>query len=151
MITVPSNQLGDSHFAVRGTKLGEIGKAEQLPYLSFSKLREYSCRSKINLCITRGAHASVYGSSSSRPFELSSMGACIVANPYAGLEEWFEPEKEIIIVNSQEEAIDRYQYLLAHDIERQAMGNAARERVLQEHTFRHRARELLGILRLYCD
>jgi len=149
MITAPSNTLPDAHFAVRGTKLGDLGRAKTLPYLSFSKLREYACRSKINLCITRRAHASVYGSSSSRPFELSSMGCCIVANPYEGVEEWFEPGKELFVVHSQDEAIDRYRYLLNHDTERQAVGQAARERVLKEHTFRHRARQLVGIVEGY--
>ncbi len=149
MISEPSRQLSQYQFAVRGTKLGNLGNTEELPYLSFSKLREYVCRSKINLCITRDAHASVYASSSSRPFELSAMGACIVANPYLGLEQWFEPGKELLIVHSAEEAIERYKYLLAHDAERIVIGNAARQRVLKQHTFRHRARELLGIIRQY--
>ena len=149
MITAPSNALPEARFAVRGTKLGDLGRTETLPYLSFSKLREYACRSKINLCITRRAHASVYGSSSSRPFELSSMGCCIVANPYAGLEEWFEPGKEIFVVNSYDEALERYRYLLAHDSERLAVGQAARARVLKEHTFRHRAQQLVDVVREY--
>ncbi|MAS37201.1 MAG: hypothetical protein CL610_24585 [Anaerolineaceae bacterium] len=149
MIAQPSQKMPDARFAVRGTKLGDLGRTELLPYLSFSKLREYACRSKINLCITRRAHASVYGSSSSRPFELSSMGACIVANPYEGLDLWFEPEKEIIVVHSQEEALDRYRYLLSHDAERHKMGEAARQRVLNEHTMRHRARQLADIVRHY--
>src|SRR5262249_14429477 len=93
MITEPSKKLGYARFAVRGTKLGDLGRAEMLPYLSFSKLREYASRSKINLCITRAAHANVFASSSSRPFELASMGFCIVANPYQGIETWFEPGK----------------------------------------------------------
>jgi spore maturation protein CgeB len=129
--------------------LGDLGRAELLPYLSFSKLREYACRSKINLCITRAAHVNVYASSSSRPFELASMGCCIVANPYLGVEEWFEPNKEIFIVNSAEEAEERYRYLLAHASERLAAGQAARERVLKQHTFRHRASELIEIVRSY--
>ncbi len=149
MIKTPSQALPEATFRVRGLKLGDIGNAQQLPYLSFSKLREYANRSKINLCITRGAHASVYASSSSRPFELSAMGCCVVANPYDGLENWFEPEREIIIVHSAEEALDRYRYLLSHDTERHAMGQRARGRVLKEHTFRHRAQELVGIIRQY--
>ncbi|MGB1288250.1 MAG: CgeB family protein [Aggregatilineales bacterium] len=149
MITLPSKNMPETQFRVRGTKLGDIGQAQQLPYLSFSKLREYVCRSKLNLCITRGAHASVYASSSMRPFELASMGACIVANPYDGLETWFEPEREILIVDSAEEAQERYTYLLSHDTERQKIGRAARERVLKEHTFRHRARELRQIIASY--
>lgn len=149
MITAPSRTLPDARFAVRGTKLGDLGRAELLPYLSFSKLREYACRSKLNLCITRAAHANVFASSSSRPFELASIGCCIVANPYLGVETWFEPGKEIFIVESAEEAVDRYRYLLAHDAERLAAGRAARERVLKEHTFRHRAHELRAIVEKY--
>jgi hypothetical protein len=149
MLAEPSRQMSEAHFAARGTKLGDLGRTQLLPYLSFSKLREYACRTKINLCITRQAHASVYSSSSSRPFELSSMGCCIVSNPYLGIEEWFEPGKELFVVNSREEAIDRYRYLLVHDTERQAIGAAARERVLKEHTFQHRARQLVGIMQGY--
>ena len=148
MITQPSRNL-DATFRVRGTKLGDIGNAEPLPYLSFSKLREYVCRSKINLCITRGAHASVYGSSSMRPFELAAMQSCIVANPYSGIEEWFEPGRELFVVNSAEEAQERYTYLLKNDAEREKIGKAARERVLKQHTFRHRAQELQQIIQSY--
>ncbi len=149
LIAIPSRELPEARFAARGTNLGDLGNAQALPYLSFSKLREYVCRSKINLCITRGAHASVYASSSSRPFELASLGACMVANPYSGIEEWFEPGKEVIIVNSAEEAIASYQALLDNEDRREAIGKAARERVLKQHTFRHRARELLKIIRQY--
>ena len=149
MITAPSRQLPEAQFAVRGLNLGDLGQARQLPYLSFSKLREYVCRSKLNLCITRGAHASVYASSSSRPFELAAMGACIVANPYEGIAEWFEPDKEAVVVHSSEEAVERYRYLLANEGERLAIGRAARERVLKQHTFRHRARELMSIIESY--
>ena len=149
MISEPSKALSDAHFAVRGTKLGDIGRAEMLPYLSFSKLREYACRSKINLCITRAAHARVFASSSSRPFELASMGCCIVANPYDGIETWFEPGKEVCVVTSGVEALHRYKYLLAHESERLATGRAARERVLKEHTYRHRALQLCEIVEKY--
>lgn len=146
MLTEPSKAMPEASFAVRGTAMGDLGNVNLLPYLSLSKLREYSCRSKINLCITRRSHASLPRSSTSRPLELSSMGACVVASPYDGIEAWLEPEKEVIVVESQEEALDRYRYLLSHDTERQKMGEAARQRVLKEHTMRHRARRLVEIM-----
>ena len=149
MVKVPSLALPEARFAVRGTRLGDLGRAQTLPYLSFSKLREYACRSKINLVITRRAHASVFASASSRPFELASLGACMVCNPYEGIETWFEPEKELIVVHSAEEAIERYRWLLSHDEARRKMGQAARERFLKEHTFRHRARQLVKIIEGY--
>jgi glycosyltransferase involved in cell wall biosynthesis len=149
MLARPSQEMPDTTFAVRGRHLGNLNRVQMLPYLSFSKLREYACRSKINLCITRKAHASVYGSSSSRPFELASMGACVVSNPYAGLEMWFEPDKEVLILDSPAHAVERYRWLLAHDSQREAIARAARERVLKEHTFRHRAQQLVDIIRSY--
>lgn len=149
MLIEPSQKIDSARFAVRGKNLGDLGRVEELPYLSFSKLREYVSRSKLNLVITRGAHASVYGSSSMRPFELAAMRSAMVANPYLGIELWFEPEKEVIIVNSVEEAIDRYRYLLAHDTEREAMATAAYNRFLKQHTFQHRARELKAIIEAY--
>jgi len=148
MINIPSKRLTKSRFAIRATGFHiDLGNTERLPYASFAKLREYSCRSKINLNITRKAHASLYASSSSRPFELASMGCCIVSNPYKGLEEWFEPKKEIFIIESAEEAIDIYEWLLKNDVERRKVGEQARERVLREHTYKHRARELVRALK----
>jgi hypothetical protein len=144
-----SRTLPEVRFAVRGPGLGDLGRAELLPYLSFSKLREYACRSKLNLVITRLAHATVFASSSSRPFELAALGACMVCSPYAGIETWFEPEKELIVVHSAEEAVERYRWLLHHDETRRTIGQAARERLLKEHTFRHRARQLVETIRAY--
>lgn len=149
MLADASAAMPEARFAVRGTRLEHIGRAEPLPYLSFSKLREYACRSKINLCITRSAHARLYGSSSMRPFELAALAGCMVSNPYQGIELWFEPGKEIFIIHSAEEAVERYRYLLAHDSTRHSAGQAARERVLKQHTFQHRARELVEIVRQY--
>lgn len=144
-----SRALPEARFAVRGTALGDLGRVERLPYLSFSKLREYACRSKLNLVITRQAHASVFASSSSRPFELAALGACMVCSPYEGIETWFEPDRELIVVHSAEEAADRMRWLLQHDAERRKMGRAARERLLKEHTFRHRAQQLVEIMQGY--
>jgi hypothetical protein len=141
--------LPESRFTARGKDLGDIGRTRLLPYLSFSKLREYACRSRINLAITRAAHASVYASSTSRPFELAALGATMVASPYLGIEEWFEPGKEIVMIEPGDDAVERLRWLLAHDAERKAIGEAARRRALAEHTFRHRAQELVKTIQSY--
>ena len=147
MLTAPSRAIDGARFAIRGTRFDlDLGTTERLPYLSFSKLREYCCRSKLNLNITRKAHASVDASSTSRPFELAALGCCIVSNPYEGIAEWFEPGRELFVVHSAEEATETYRWLLTHDAERRRVGERARRRVLAEHTFRHRATQLLAIL-----
>jgi glycosyltransferase involved in cell wall biosynthesis len=146
MLGGPSQRLAESRFAVRGTHLGSMPRVEQLPYASLSKLKDYCSRSRINLLITRQAHASVYGSSTARPFELAALGCAMVSNPYLGVESWFEPGREIILINNQQEAVDAYAWLLANPGERAALGARARERLLQEHTYKHRARQLISVL-----
>lgn len=144
MVTRPSRALPETRFAVRGGDLNlDLGRAERLPYLSFSKLREYCCRSKINLNITRRAHASVYASSTARLFELAAMGCCIVSNPLAGLEEWFEPGQEMIVIHDAGQATETYRRLVRDEPARREMGRRARERLLAQHTYLHRARELV--------
>ncbi len=149
MIRTPAASLDGARFAVRGHGLDGLGRIEQLPYLSFSRLREYVSRSRINLAVTRETHAAVHASSTMRPFELAMAGACIVSNPCAGMEEWFEPGREIVQVASADEAVDRYRHLLDHEDERRALGAAARRRALAEHTYVRRAAQLLAILDEY--
>ncbi len=149
MLADPSRAMPEARFAVRGVGLGDVGRAEALPYRSFNSLRASIARSRINVVIPRQPHANLYGSSTMRPFELALSGACMVSSPCAGIEEWFEPGKEIVVVGSAEEAVDRYRFLLRHEGDRRAIGQAARERALSQHTSRHRARRLVEIVTEY--
>lgn len=148
MITEPSKKLKNIKFCVGGRGFSiDLGLANLVGDVPYAAFREFCCRSRINLNITRWSHASIYASATSRPFELASYGACIVSQPYNGIEEWFEIGKELLVVESEEEAIETYRWLLDDEEERKKIGRKARERVLKEHTFQHRAKELVNILR----
>jgi hypothetical protein len=147
MLEAPSHRLQQARFAVRGTRLGSLDRVERLPYASFSKLSEYCSRSRINLLITRQAHASVYASATARPFELAALGCAMVSNPYLGIEEWFEPGREVLIVRGEDEAVDTYQQLLRDPAVRMELGERARQRLLAQHTYLHRAEQLLAVLK----
>jgi spore maturation protein CgeB len=147
LITIPSREMPDINFVVAGGGFRvDLGNARMIGDLSYSQWRQFCCRSKINLNITRRSHTDVYASSTSRPFELASFGSCIVSQPYNGIEEWFEIGKEIVVVHSAEEATKAYKRLLGNEAEREQMGKKARERVLREHTFKHRAAEFIKII-----
>jgi spore maturation protein CgeB len=90
--------------------------------------------------------AYVLRQSSARPFELASCGAAIVANPYEGIERWFEPGSELLVVHDAAEAVTAYRELLDDPAQAEELGRRARERVLDEHTYRHRARRLLELV-----
>jgi hypothetical protein len=149
MVGTPSRELTDVDFALGGRDFqGNTGRARTIGDVPFNAFARAISEARINLCITRRSHASVYASSSCRPFELAAAGAAIVSNPYEGIERWFEPGSELLVVHSADEATSAYRELLADPAQAAAMGNRARERVLDEHTYRHRARRLLDLVGL---
>jgi hypothetical protein len=147
MVGVSSRRLPDVDFALGGRDFrADIGSARLVGDVPFNTFATAISAARVNLCITRRSHATVHASSSCRPFELASAGAAIVSNPYYGLERWFEPGSELLIVNSADEAVAAYSDLLGDPGQAEAMGQRARERVLDEHTYRHRARQLLDLV-----
>lgn len=147
MISDPSEAL-DANFLVSGLQFKvNLGKATRISMIPFSQWRNYACRSKVNLNIPRENHASTYATSTSRPFELAAMGCCIVSAPYNGLEKWFDINREMLVAENTEEAVELYRWLLEDENARKRFGLRARQRVVKEHTFRHRAKRILRILK----
>ena len=145
----PSRALPDVDFSLGGHDfLGDTGAARLVGDVPFPSFPRAISAARVNLCITRRSHASVYASSSCRPFELAATGAAIVSNPYSGIERWFEPGSELLVVSDPEDAVAAYRALLDDPAQAEEMGRRARERVLDEHTYRHRARRLLDLLDL---
>ena len=127
---------------------GDVGSARTVGDVPFNVFARAISAARINLNITRRAHATVDGSSTCRPFELAAAGAAIVSNPHSGLERWFEPSEELLVVDAADAALDVYHALLDDPQAAAAMGARARERVLDEHTYAHRARQVLRLLEL---
>jgi glycosyltransferase involved in cell wall biosynthesis len=147
MVGGPSRALPDVDFALGGRDFqGDVGNARLVGDVPFNAFSRAISAARVNLCITRRSHASVYASSSCRPFELASAGATIVANPYDGIERWFEPGRELIVVHDEAEAVAAYRELLADPAQAEELGRRARERVLDEHTYLHRARQVLELV-----
>jgi glycosyltransferase involved in cell wall biosynthesis len=147
MVGEPSRRLASVDFGLGGTDYrGDTGRARPIGYFPFNLLSRVISASRINLNIARRPHASLYASSSGRLFELASCGAAIVSNPSEGIERWFEPERELRIVRNGDDAVTAYEELLADPAAAEAMGQRARERVLDEHTFAQRARRLLELV-----
>lgn len=148
MITKPSQILKKSAFCVAGGGFSMgLGNANLIGDLSFSNYRNFCCRSKMCLNITRWSHTSIFASSTARPFELAAFGACIVSQPYNGIEEWFEEKKELVIAHTENEVLPIYQELLDSDNEREKIGERARSRILKDHTYKNRAEELISVLK----
>jgi spore maturation protein CgeB len=147
LVGEPSRRDPEVDFALGGGDFrGDTGNARLLGDVPFNVFPRFISASRLNVNITRHSHASVYASATSRPFELAACAATIVSNPYNGIERWFEPGRELVVVNDADEALATYRELLRDSATAEEMGRRARERVLEEHTFAQRARQLLDLI-----
>jgi spore maturation protein CgeB len=149
LVGEPSRRLPQVDFALGGRDFrSDVGRARLVGDVPFNAFNHAISASRINLNITRRSHATVSASSTSRPFELASAGAAIVSSPVEGVERWFEPGRELVVVQDADEAEEVYRELLADPAAREQLGRRARERVLDEHTYVARARRLLELIGL---
>jgi spore maturation protein CgeB len=97
----------------------------------------------MTLNITRAAMAEMGYCPSGRLFEAAACSTAMVSDWWEGLDEFFEPDREIIIARSADEVI---RALSRPRAELQAIGEAARARALRDHTARERAQTLVDLL-----
>jgi len=99
--------------------------------------------SNLTLSVTRAAMVEMGYCPSGRLFEAAACGIPVLSDYWEGLDEFFEPGREILIASS---AADVVNALALGPDELRRIGAAARERVLAEHTADHRGRQLLQLL-----
>jgi spore maturation protein CgeB len=97
------------------------------------------------LNISRDAMASVGFSPATRVFEAAGAGACLITDAWEGLELFLEPDVEVLVVYGTEDVVRTLQNLTPERAN--AIGEAARRRVLADHTYASRALLLDGELR----
>lgn len=82
-----------------------------------------------------------------RLYEATGMGAMLITDFKENLGELFEIGKEVETYNSLEELVEKINYYLKHDEEREKIARAGQERTLKDHTFEVRARKILEIIK----
>ncbi len=93
----------------------------------------------------RGDPARYGAGANMRVFELAAVGTPQLSDAKADIERHFTPGREIVLYRSVEELKERARELLSDEPLRRSLADAARERALREHTWRHRIEELLTV------
>jgi spore maturation protein CgeB len=79
---------------------------------------------------------------SGRLFEAAACGTPVLSDPFPGVEDFFDPDAEILLADDAE---DVQSALGRDDAELRRIGIAARERTLVQHTGERRAIELIQL------
>ncbi|HYF39818.1 MAG TPA: glycosyltransferase [Gemmatimonadales bacterium] len=112
-------------------------------HLPPSEHSAFYCSSRLTLNVTRAPMAQMGYCPSGRLFEAAACGAAVLSDSWDGLSEFFEPQSEILVASSTEEALAA---LELSDGELVRIAHAARERVLADHTAERRALQLVSAL-----
>src|SRR5690606_22621996 len=90
-----------------------------------------------------------YGfSPATRVFEAAGAGACLITDAFVGVEQFFEPDREILVAHDGAAVAEHVRRLDAPRA--RAIGQAALRRALAQHTYDRRVdllEEVLGVAR----
>jgi spore maturation protein CgeB len=103
----------------------------------------FYCSSRMTLNVTRAPMAEMGYCPSGRLFEAAACGAVVLTDSWPGLEEFFDPGSEILVANTTKDVLSALE--LGRD-QLAGVGQAARERVLTDHTAERRAQQLVAAL-----
>jgi spore maturation protein CgeB len=101
------------------------------------KHNRVNCSAGMVLNINRASMANSGFSPPTRVFEVAGTGACMLCDDWPGIDDCFEPEKEIVVVRDAEGVMDALQRY--DDLARKRIGSAFHARALRDHTYAQRA------------
>ena len=136
----PSFLLGGSGWESRPLPenvrhLGHVGTADH---------NAFNVTPKAVLNISRASMARFGFSPATRVFEAAGAGACLITDHWEGIGLFLEPDAEVLVARDGREVAE-----LLHDLDparARAIGDAARRRILAEHTYAHRVSQLEAVL-----
>jgi spore maturation protein CgeB len=104
----------------------------------------YNCSSTAVLSVTSERNIALGHVPAARLFEAAGAGACVITDAWRGLDQFFEPGRELLVANEPAEVVE---HLLMLSKERSvSIGKRAQERAIAEHSYAHRAAELAALV-----
>jgi spore maturation protein CgeB len=97
------------------------------------------------LNVARDSMADVGFSPATRVFEAAGAGACLITDAWEGIELFLTPDEEVLVARDGQDVAQHIAGLTP--ARARAIGEAARQRILSEHTYARRAAEVDVLLR----
>jgi spore maturation protein CgeB len=144
LLIEPARQRPELRFVVAGSQYPDSiewpANVERIDHLPPSRHPEFYCSQRFTLNVTRADMATAGWSPSVRLFEAAACAVPTISDRWDGIETFFTPRREILLAGAARDVLDVLDSTgTGH---RDAIGHAARARVLAAHTAEHRAAEL---------
>jgi spore maturation protein CgeB len=146
LFITPAARMPEQRFVLGGAQYPEkfpwTNNIFFLRHLPPSLHPAFFCSARATLNVTRRSMAEYGYCPSGRLFEAAACGVAILSDGWEGLDMFFTPGEEIVPVKSASDVVD---VLGLSDSELHHIGEAARQRALEQHTAARRIAELESI------
>jgi spore maturation protein CgeB len=144
---VPVAQLPDRRFLLGGSGWSDRVGPEHLQYIGHVPTRDhnaFNCSATAVLNVSRDSMAANGFSPATRVFEAAGAGACLITDRWEGLSMFLAEGDEVLSARDGQDVASILEWLTP--VQARSIGTAARLRVMQEHTYAHRARQVHELL-----
>jgi spore maturation protein CgeB len=140
-------QCPERTFLLGGNGWGDKPMPANVTYLGHVYTRDHNTFNGSPLAVLNISRESMarYGfSPATRVFEAAGAAACLITDAWEGIEMFLDPETEVLVAHNGDEVAEHLRQLTEENA--RAVGQAARRRILSEHTYAHRAEQVEAVL-----
>jgi spore maturation protein CgeB len=144
----PAARLPDRSFLIGGNGWETKGMPSNVRHIGHVYTRDHNAFNTSPLAvlnIARDSMASTGYSPATRVFEAAGAGACLITDAWVGLEIFLKDGEEVLVARDGKDVADHVEALTPERA--RAIGEAARARIMAEHTYTRRGAEVDVILR----
>ncbi len=129
------NGWADKPMPANVTTIGHVGTAEH---------NAFNTSPLAVLNVARDSMAAMGFSPATRVFEAAGAGGCLITDAWEGIELFLQPGEEVLVARDGQDVADHLASLTP--TRAQAIGQAARARIVAEHTYARRGAEVDALL-----
>jgi spore maturation protein CgeB len=139
----PAAALSERQFLIGGNGWESKGMPQNVRHLGHVFTQEhnaFNCTPLAVLNVARDSMANIGFSPATRVFEAAGAAACLITDAWEGIELFLQPDSEVLVARDGKDVAEHVRQLTPERA--RAIGQAALQRVLSEHTYAHRGAEV---------
>jgi spore maturation protein CgeB len=144
----PATLLPERRFLIGGNGWETKAMPSNVRHLGHVYTHEhnaFNCTPLAVLNVARDSMADIGFSPATRVFEAAGAAACLITDAWEGIEQFLEPDEEVLVARDGQDVVEHVRALTPERA--RAIGRAALDRVLAEHTYAHRGAQVDALLR----